>query len=350
MAAQRVYKKSFIGPIEPGAVRDTTVRSNMIVRNPDGTYSRTPQAGPLTPQEQALLDQNPARRSLGNVPQSDGLDPFSGLQTGGALATQAAATQPLPPPPAPQEPALAAEPTFGPTSFNGNVYNDLGSLNDARRGFIDSSNRESLSALDRALLEATGSNSPDSVANINQVGENSTIGRSKSALMQQVADLLKEYDAKESQAKGNLNSYYSNLGDAYQSSQGVREGETTAEYSKARTDARTQQQTGIDGLQRTLTGYLNSDRNNRTAVAKNYTTALDSAQNSSAGDLSSVLGRDITPNDLSVSAPTVTGSETGSNSALLNALKKGAGSTFRLNNKEGANDTSSVLKYLYSLA
>lgn len=242
----------------------------------------------------------------------------------------------------------ATEPlSFSPTEFMGTTYNDPASLAQAKRAYIDTLNREQLSALDRALLQATGYRDPNQARDINAVREDSSLGRSRSALLRQVADLLENYQKGETTALGNLNSYYANLGDAYQSSQGVREGETRNEFKEARSDVTRQRDEGIAGLQRTLSDYLYSDQQNRTNLARNYTQTLDSAQNESADALANALGRDLTPADLNYEAPTATGRSVNTQGGLLGALQKTARGTFKLQTPTGEADTSSILKYLY---
>ena len=264
---------------------------------------------------------------------------FDALPTGDTLDTGPVNS------PAPEPPPV---PEFNPVSFNGQTYYDLASLNEAQRAYIDATNRENLSALDRALLQATGYSDPSQVTDINAVAADSTLGRSKSSLLKQVQDLLESYTKGEQQANGNLNSYYANLGDAYQSSQGVRQAETADQFNKARADANAQQTEGISSLQRTLSDYLNSDQTNRVNLARNYTTALDNAQNASTEDLSAVLGRGVTQADLAAPNVNVSGVTTNNNSGLLGALTRAAGNTFKLNTPNGATDTASILKYLYN--
>lgn len=317
----KIYPSDFVGPLGPD-----DIRSNMLVMNDDGTVSRRSVdgalvQGPLTAEEQAFYDahQPTDTNTLGNV--SGGSTPTAG--SGGT--------------------------TFTPVSFLGQIYNDPDSLAQAKRGYIDTLNHDQLSSLDRALMSFTGATDPSATPDINSVGADSTLGRSKSSLLKQVADLIDSYVKGEKTAKGNLNSYYANLGDAYQSSQGVREAETTDQFAKARTDAQTQQTEGLAGLQRTLSDYLNADQTNRTNLARNYVTTLDSAQNASEADLASGLGRNITPADVNVASPTVTATATQDNTGLLGALRKAANGVFRLQTPNGQTDTSNVLKYLYNL-
>lgn len=249
--------------------------------------------------------------------------------------------------------AAPAAPVFNPVQFNGQTFYDPASLAEAQRGYLDTQNRDSLGALDTQLERATGMRNPNAVnasslldANDNSIGGD--IGKAKSSLLKQVMELLSQYDKQETQGLGNLSAYYGNLGDVYQSSQGVRETETRDEANKARTSARTQQTEGLSGLQRTLQDYLLQDKTSRNNLATNYRSTLDTMQNGAIGNLSESLNRGVTRQDLSVGNPTVAASNVNNNSGLLGALKKTANGAFRLDGgKTNPQSLEDIIGYLY---
>lgn len=252
------------------------------------------------------------------------MNPQQTSSTGGGVATE--------------EPAR-----WTPKQFLGTTYNTESDYYNARRAYVDSINREKLSALDKAIQDAIGGRNVD----INSAG--GELGRQRSSLLDMVNKSMQNYDKSEQSALGNLSNYYSNLGEITQSSQGVRENETRGEYTTARSDLEKQKTEQMSSLDRALQNYLYQDTQNRNALALGYTQDIDQLVNQVSDSL--VSNQNIDPARLSYSAPTINAKATGDNSALINSLNsmRSAPAIQRFGINPGKTDTNAILNYLYGM-
>lgn len=235
---------------------------------------------------------------------------------------------------------------FPPTSFLGQIYYNLEDLINAKRDYLDRTYQSSLQDLDRSLQGQTGYTNPVEVNFENVGGE---YGRSKQSILDQVTKLLDQYNKGEESALGNIGTYYSNLGDIYQSSRGVRENKTKGEYADARTDVNKQKTENLGALDRSLQDYLYQGTQAKSTLASNYQSALDDLINQSEESINRATNR-INPVIQGYNA-TVGGKDVNNRQGLLNDLiKLKSGNAFRkFGTTSGKTNEKAILDYLYGV-
>lgn len=101
-------------------------------------------------------------------------------------------------------------------------------------------------------------------------------GRSRTSLLDQVAQLFEQLDTEERKGKGNIASYYGGLGDLYQSSQGVREQEFAGDIAKERGRVGKERDTSNADIDRWLSDQMTSiDQTRQGAIGQQFGSAMD---------------------------------------------------------------------------
>lgn len=167
-------------------------------------------------------------------------------------------------------------------------------------------------------------------------------GTNKNNLLTSLTDLMNQYDTQQNQGLQNIGAYYSNLGEGYQSSQGVRENQLRNDTSTARNKTQTQYNTNLSALDKSLQDFTSG-------LASQYQQARDTAANNLLSDTTlstlkankpqfSALGMDA--NNVNTNQNLITN---------LMALRPNGSLRPDFRNGNGV-DTDTILKYLAGLA
>lgn len=175
-------------------------------------------------------------------------------------------------------------------------------------------------------------------------------GRQKADVNDQLAELLGLYDTQEKEEKGNIATYYGNLGDIYQSSEGVRLADLATNVEGARTKTRKQSERNISAIDEAIAEYLGEADQTEQGLAKEYQGSRDEIGNNVISDLGSRLNiRDLVGRNVETD---LTPEEIARNDVLLGNLQSLRGNQFgggsRLN--RGQLETNPILAYLAALA
>lgn len=301
-------------------------------------------ATPSNPNVQ-MLERYEQRNGLSRDAQGSGSGLANTSQLSGNGLPQIGDTPATPPPPAPPAnisraatPRVAARPTPATTPqagarpslglFQGKEYFDPSELYTDQLAYLDSVYGTNLSTMRQ-----------------NKQRQVDTFGRQRSGLAQQLQELLSQYDEQEKQGLGELATYYGNLGDIYQSSQGVREGEFKGSVETARGKSRTQAQENESAIERALAEYLGEYDRSEQELARGYQGSRDEIGNRVLGDIDTRLGvRDLAASNVETD---LTPAEIANNNALLGNLEGLRGSRF--NNPfrtTGQPVNNAILEYL----
>lgn len=243
--------------------------------------------------------------------------------------------------------------------YNGVEY-DLNNTNDYRNllaaqlADLDAQNREGLDVLNRNMQSATGYSNRNQDINLNNVIETSTIGQQKKSLLDKITENLRSLAEQEKTNTQNIGAYYSGLGDITQSSQGYRVGEETRKFDESEQKVNEQKATGMNALERALSDFLYQDNSSRNQLARNYSSARDTASNNLASQIGSVgdtinkLKLDYANAQYAGQDPTYIRQAIDANTNIFNALKNvNSNNLFKRLGASGNDvDEDAILRYL----
>ena len=192
-------------------------------------------------------------------------------------------------------PLAPTEPTYQPRmmsllgkQYDVNTPEGFRGFQEAKLAYLDDQNRQGIGGLNDSFRRATGYGERRDGLRLDDVMEDSDLGRQKKGFLQQILDNLEGIDRSQKENTQNINTYYSGMGDITQSSQGFRQNELDTETGKARGRVNEQKQEGISSLERALADYLNQDQQARRGIASDYQTKRDSLTNETESSIQDI--------------------------------------------------------------
>lgn len=241
---------------------------------------------------------------------------------------------------------------FQPQVFNGQLYNNEADLFAAQQAYYDQLYGERAAEIGQQrtslrdqILRLFGAEDVDNVS-LDTVGGD--LGTSRDRFNREITDATGELTRGRDKATRNIDTSFSNLGGIRQSSQGVVQNESDAEFDRAGTNLQEQAATGRSSLQRALEDAITGVRTNKSALdsaetdlARNYREDRDQLSNSLLGLISNLTG--------SVD-PSVTRSEVSGQQSLLDQLQalrtRQLNPAFAGGGGNSENETSAILQFL----
>jgi hypothetical protein len=248
------------------------------------------------------------------------------------------------PDPIPEPVYVPNNQTFLGQTFDLNSPEGLLNYLNAKKSYIDTTNRDLLGQIDTNFKKFTGGT--DRNVNIGNVG--GSLGTQKTNFLQSIADALQTYASGQNRDMGDINAYYGGMGDVTQSSQGVRQSNTVQDYNQAIGKTNTSKTQGMGSLETALSDYLGQDTQQRNQVAQQYQGAQDELANQVNTDVQAKMQVPITlAEQYQGVAPTAYQGQIDRNQSLLSSLQ-GAGNMFKnFGQSNGGENIAAILKYLY---
>jgi len=226
-------------------------------------------------------------------------------------------------------------------------------LKNAQMDYLDAQNRDTLGILSENLYKTTGYRGTEAPITLENVGGD--IGRQKTSFLQNILDVLGEYDVREKENLANVGAYYSGLGDITQSSQATRTGLEKEKFTTARGKVERQKQEGLTSLERALQDYLGGYGQDTSGVATQYQTARDEIANATDQTISDTADNLTNLKFQYANAlysgqdPTLIREEIAKNQDILNGLigLRGGNIFKRFGTQGGGANVPAILKYLY---
>lgn len=100
-----------------------------------------------------------------------------------------------------------------------------------------------------------------------------TVGENRESFIRSIINALSGVDESETTALNQIGSYYSSLGDGYQSSEGYLRGRTADQSRKARENLNEQKVTGLRQLEQNYNDFIDSSLRNRSDIINSATEA-----------------------------------------------------------------------------
>lgn len=201
--------------------------------------------------------------------------------------------------------------------------------------------------VDNALLEQITAQLLQSLGLLEgkRTGARQSTDRSKSRLMQQVAQMLEELTQGETKGRQDIGSYYSGLGDIYQSSEGVRQEDLGRQVASERGRVEREKTSNIEDIDRSLAEYLQGTNLEERGLYDQATQMRDQAY----GGATDLRGQfNVNQAALNTADPSIGAVQMTDTSALLKQLNDFlTPSNLRNRNRTaGSNSTNPIYSYL----
>lgn len=223
--------------------------------------------------------------------------------------------------------------TWTPKVFNGVLYTSEPDYYNAQLNYLDQQYGNQLNTL-----------------NTNKTNQLGTYDTQKTNFLQQIADNLDTLNTQQKNTLGDIGVYYSNLGQGYQSSQGVRENQTNTEATKAQGKLDTSKTQGLDSLSKAVQQYLDSYNQSTNSLAQQYQSAKDTLVNQPLGEYANVLtAQGVVPTAANLGFDTQGLTSNQGLMAVLNALRSNPSSKIYGGSQNSQFNANPILQYLNAI-